>query len=342
MTAAYSNDDQEHGVPAAVPAPEPGPADPYPVLAEQVLDRPGRRLLRYWRDPQTLPAVPPGAALVFRMESDSEVFQNTHLTGYEEAVLDATAVSVVQMRPRSVSAEILLTTRNQALDIAVQVAFTVQVTDAVVVAAQGLTDVPSLLGHLLRQDSKLIGFRDRFDADDIVSARRAVSAFVLATYAQSPPQIRGLRLSHPRVEVSTPDAFRTHAVTLQDETWADVREQRRIDRNAGLMRTPEQMDAVAVTRGELSMADAANAQRERDDARLERIRVEVEAFMRSGAADRASVDVQALVSTFYERLTGQPAAAQLPAPEPFGQPAARLAGGAPLTFDEDDDDGAHG
>ena len=61
--------------------------------------------------------------------------------------------------------------------------------------------------------------------------------------------------------------------------------------------------------------------------------------MRSGAADRASIDVQALVSTFYGRLTGQPAAAQLPAPEPLGSPP-RLEGGNPLTFDEDADDEA--
>ena len=80
---------------------EPGPADPYPVLAEQALNRQAGGCCATGGT-ETLPAVPPGAALVFRMESNSEVFQNTHLTGYEEAVLDATAVSVVQMRPRSV------------------------------------------------------------------------------------------------------------------------------------------------------------------------------------------------------------------------------------------------
>jgi hypothetical protein len=342
MTAVYPGDEQERGAPPAVPSREPRTADPYPVLAEQALGRPGRRRWRYWRDPETLPAVPPGAVLVFRMESDAEVFENTHLSGYEEAVLDATSVSVVQMRPRSVPAEVLLTTRNQALDIAVQVTFTVQVVDAVAIAAQGLTDLPALLTHLLHQDAKLVSFQDRFDADDIVAARRAVTAFALATYAQSPPQIRGLRLSHPRVEVTTPDAVRTHAATLQDETWADTREQRRIDRNAGLMRTPEQMDAVAVTRGELSMADAARAQRERDDAQFERIRVEVEALMRSGAADRVPVDLQRLVGTFYERLSGQPPTAQLPPSESIGQHAVSVESGEPPVPNEDDDDGAHG
>lgn len=287
--------------------------DPYPLLDERRLTAPGRRRFRPWRDPATLPEVPPGAVLVFRTGESYEIVDGAHLHGTEEAVVDATAVSVVDRRTRQVPADLHLTSAGQAIDFLVRVTFSTQVVDPGEVVRQGLTHLASLLSDTLRQDADLVKFNDRFDVDDIRAARAAISAHVMSAYQQRPPRVDGMRIRFGSVHVFTPAELREQAMHVQDSGWAEAlealergRERDRLRHVAELMQSPETMRTAAVARGEMSMADAAQDAFDRQEKQINQLIEQVRAFTESGEADRDVVDRRHIQQTLDTLLTGSP------------------------------------
>jgi len=296
--------------------------DRYPLLDERTLPPAGRRRFRPWRDPATLPEVPPGAVLVLRTAERYEVIDGQHLRGTEDTLIDATAVSVVDRRARQVPADLHLTSAGQAIDFLVRVTFSTEVVDAGEVVRQGLTHLGAVLADALRQDADLVKFNDRFAVDDIRAARAAISAHVMSAYQQRPPRVDGMRIRFSSVHVLTPAELREQAIHLQDSGWAEAlealerdRERERLRHNAELMRSPETMRIAAVARGEITMADAAQDAFSRRETQIAQLMEQVRAFTETGEADRDVVDRRHIQYTLDTLLTGSPT--------PRAEPAAR-------------------
>jgi hypothetical protein len=296
----------------------------FPLIEEQSLPNPTRGWFRWWRDPATLPDVPPGAVLVFRAGDRFEVVDGDRLGGHEDVLLDATTVGVVDCRSNDVTAEVVITSRGQAIDFTAQVTFSVQVDDAAAVFRQGIKNLRATLTHLLRQDEQLVKFDDQFAIDQLVSARRAICAYVMSAYNQRPPRIDGVRVTFQSVTVAIPPKVRTHAESMQDKVWDLAKEgldqkaeEVRVVHVANLTRTPEAREILAIARGQLNISEAAQSAYQRREKQIEILLAEVKRMEENGEADRDSVDRQHLVAWLDRLLTGsEPPPAQLPRQTP--------------------------
>jgi hypothetical protein len=180
-------------------------AGAYPVLEERRLGPvPRRGLLGGRRDPLELPALDPGAVLVFEVEGQYRPpLTRRHLRGTEPDVVNAVAVSLVDVRARVVPVTLVIPTLRPGHDFVVRATFRCRVTDAAEVAQAGLTDVGSLLAEHLRQDRELfvLGGRET-DLEEVVEARARIHSRLRAYCMVAPPQLPGLEVVLATVDVS--------------------------------------------------------------------------------------------------------------------------------------------
>ena len=227
------------------------PAGEYPVLVERALVPVERRLFRPpWRDPAGLPAQVPGAVYVFEYDGRYQDPYSRRVTGFEPHVLEATAVSQVQLRDRLLTVRRWIPSADSEVSLIVAVTFRCLVTDPVSVAGGGVSDLESVLATHVSADRELGTLGRDVPPDRAADTLLRVEAQVRAHCAVNPPETRGIEAIVAAVEVhaagpyEAPDGSRYQPEFLgllagDDAATADLAD--RIA-SAGFARRPEPAD----------------------------------------------------------------------------------------------------
>ncbi|SDF57106.1 hypothetical protein SAMN05216553_102116 [Lentzea fradiae] len=244
--------------------------DNYPVCEERTLPAVKRRVFTKRRDVSELPPQNPGTVLVFEVGGRYEAFsERRHLTGAEEAVIDAVTVSVVDVRARLVDVELAIPSANPGNDFLVHVRFGCTVTDAEVVVASRLTNAAHVLREYLRRDRPLVELGCDYRIDELNEVRKLVNARVTAYCRLEQPRVPGLAVELSTVEVLTPGELRTHGGRMQEEAWEQQYTTLKLSGQRGsaeflrdmISQGPEMADAMALSRGEITAAQIAAQKR---------------------------------------------------------------------------------
>jgi hypothetical protein len=290
----------------------------FPVLSERGLKPVTRRFLRApRRDLEELPGVEPGTMLVFDVDGQYDAVDRRHLSGTEPYVLDAVAVSLVDMRPKVLPVDVQVPSASPADDFVIRSHFHCVVTKAALVARAGLTDVIDPLRTYLKQDRTLLALGANFGVDQLAIMRDEATSRVGAYCEVRPPRVPGMDVTLATVEVFTPHDLRTQEKRMRDERWEQRYtslklggERESVDQMAELLANPGQAQALAVARGDTTAGEAAtHAFAERTDMR-KNLQQLVEALRETGHLDRIPVDAKPLVDSLTESITGQPVSAQ--------------------------------
>ena len=170
---------------------------------------PRRGLLSGRRDLLELPGLDPGAVLVFEVDGEYRPpLARRHLRGTEPDVVNAVAVSLVDIRARVVPVTLLIPTLRPGRQFVVRATFRCRVTEPEEVAQAGITDVASLLTEHLRLDRELFVLggegdkRGDGDSEEVVEARARIHSRLRAYCMVAPPQLPGLEVVLATVDVS--------------------------------------------------------------------------------------------------------------------------------------------
>ena len=286
----------------------------YPVLEERILPAVPRKFLRSGRrELSQLPEWRIGSVFVFDTGRERIALrEHTHLTGAEDVVVDAVAVSVVDIRPRAVTAILTLPSASAADDFAVRATFRCQVTDPAVAAGYGSFDVASQLERHLKRDRKLLGLGASHSIENIAEIRDLVEARVEAYWEYHPLQVPGMTVAFAATSVLTPDELRAHEQLMRDEKWRQklarltssgedeqIKRMRELvtDGSAGLT-------ALGLARREIHPVDAVRDAREDEERARSYLTAAVELLQKTGHMDYVGLDANGVVRTWYEQLTG--------------------------------------
>lgn len=288
---------------------------PYPVLEERPLPAVPRRFMRgARRDLAQLPEQRLGCLLVFHVGHQQVALrEHVHLTGAEEIVVDAVAVSVIDMRPRAFTAELALPSASPADDFTIRATFRCEVSRPEIAAGHGAFDLAGQLERHLRQDRKLLGLGASHDVEQIAVIRDLVEARAEAYWEYHPFVVPGLAVTFTSADVLTPAELRSHKQRMRDERWRQdfdklttSGEDAQIDRMRVLVADGSSaLTALGLARKEIHVNDAVRDAR--DDE--ERVRVHLSEAVRlmqeSGRLDYMGIDAAGLVNAWYEQLTGE-------------------------------------
>lgn len=191
----------------------------YPIVHQRTLDAAARRnrFRRRERSDVDLPRAEAHQVLVYRVNGQY-VLDNARLRGHDEEVVDATAVSVVDMTRDAPVLVQLAVPSCEASDFVVQVVFAATVIDPVQVVREGVRAVVSLENYL-RSHHKLFELGLSYVMRDINEVRRDMNAQITAFTTVRQPRIPGLAVRMASVQVSTPDELRAHAEKLRRQKW---------------------------------------------------------------------------------------------------------------------------
>ncbi len=315
---------------------------PFPVIEEKSLPHvPGRFFVR--RDPSVLPQARPGTVLVFRHGSRYEAFSEAHhLTGKEEPVVDATEVSLVDLRPRIFTLYLPLPSQNAADDFTIRVSFRARVTDAERVAAQGPVDMTSLLASYLSSHAPLTRLGAEHSVAQIADVRDLVSSQIEAYCELNPIDMPGLDVKLDTVGVVTPHELRSHERQMRDERWNQHLQELQsegIGKKAAwnqefVDRGSRALTALGLAAGETTASEAISNAREDERHMQERIAEVFRSLHKQGQFDLVDIDASQLAHVVLEKLTGQ----SIPTSRmvPNGHDHAQLDG--PSSADDDEDD----
>jgi hypothetical protein len=282
----------------------------YPVMEERILARAGRRMLARTRDLSELPTQRPGSVLVFEVGSGYIAFtERRHLAGREELVVNAVSVSVVDVRPRTVTVQLAIPSSNPADDFIVLADFGCRVDEPEAVVAAGLRDVSATLRQYLRQDTSLNQLAARRSVEQINEVRMEVAARIEAYYRLRAPRIAGMSVGLLDVRVVTPKDLATHERKMRDTRWQqrhEALEHRGEDRNAERMRGyfeggATSVAGLAAARGELNLSQAT----EREYAALQSKREDLIKLWESlpeAYRDTVAVDAQRIVDSVFDQI----------------------------------------
>jgi hypothetical protein len=282
----------------------------YPVLEEKALGRAGRRWLAKARDLSELPAQEPGTVLVFEVGSGHLAFtERRHLAGREDLVVNAISVSLVDVRPRGVTVQVAIPSRDPADDFIVLVDFQCRVEDPEAVVAAGLRDVSATLRHYLRQDAALSQLAAGRSIEQINEVRPEVTARIEAYYRLRAPRVSGMAIQLLNVRVVTPKDLASHERKMRDERWRQRHEELEHvgeDRNIARMRGyvdggPDAMISLGLARGEIDI----NRTIEREHAALQGKRQDLLKLWESlpeAYRDTVAVDAQRIVDSVFDQI----------------------------------------
>ena len=285
----------------------------YPVVLERVLPPPQRRLFGARRDLAELPTADPGTVLVFRVGKRYETPRaDGHLTGTEPNVVRASAVSVVDVRPRLLHADLTLHCASPADDFVTQVGFRCRVSRPETVASGGLTDVRPMLAGYLEEDRTLQQVVTDLDVEQVNDARRLVDARIWARWELDPFTLDGLDISLVGVDVLTPDDLRSQSRKLRDERWRRqvdeqtyAREDENVQRLAEhLAKGEQQVTALGIAHGDVNIAHVLEWLRESDLRRDTQLMEMAKLMAKEGHFDRIPVDGMSIVEAFMKRIVG--------------------------------------
>lgn len=288
----------------------------FPVLQEKALPYIPRRLFKgARRDLSELPQLGPGSVLVFRHGARYEAFrEDKHLTGAEEAVVDATAVFLVDVRTRRFTIWVPLPSASPADDFTVRVSFNARVVDPQKAAAEGPINVKNFLTAYLEQDARLSKLGSSHPVEAIDTVRDLVVSRIQAYCEINPIDLPALAIGLASAKVLTPRELRDYERVKRDEIRNQTIKQlqaagedARIARIKALIEEgPGALTALGVERGETSVNQAIENAREDEQRREEKIAEVLRIFEKTGALDYVDVDPTQMVNAYLEKLTGQP------------------------------------
>jgi hypothetical protein len=177
--------------------------DNYPVIEERALppiER--RRMFRLpWRDPASLPGQAPGTVYVFEYDGCYQDPYSRRVSGSEAHVVDATAVSLIQLRDRLVTVRRSMPSARAGVNLVVSVAFRCVVFDPVVVANGGLTDLDSVLATHVASDRELATLGRAVRPERAADAVLRIEAQMRAHCTVNPADVKGVECVVAAVEV---------------------------------------------------------------------------------------------------------------------------------------------
>jgi hypothetical protein len=284
----------------------------YPVIHEQRLDPAQRRLFSRQRAETELPRAEPGTVLVFEVESGHVAHtERRHLTGREDLVVSAVSVSLIDVRPRSVSVPLAIPSRSAADEFKVVVEFSCCVEDAEAVAAAGWRDLVEPLRTYLSQDAQLRQLGAGSRVEDINDVREDVVARVRAYCTLRAPRLAGMAIRLAAVSVLTPEDLSQHAKSMRDTGWRhaqQVLENDFEDRDAARLqgyfeRGPHAVAGLAASRRQLNLAEAAD----REYQQLERKRADLLRLFESlpeAYRDTVAIDADRIITSVFDQIIG--------------------------------------
>ena len=180
---------------------------PYPIVTEQALDpTPKRGVLGLGQRTRTVAELPRAAAhhrLVYRVPGGHYVMEDQAHRLSDDAVINATSVSVVDMRPDAEAVVELRMPSADASEFLVRVTFVCTVADPVAVVRNGV-NAAAVLDAYLKGYRKLYEIGLDFATADVNEVRRTMNAHLTAHSRLRPPQVLGMTARLTSVEVTTP------------------------------------------------------------------------------------------------------------------------------------------
>jgi hypothetical protein len=292
----------------------PNPTTPYPVVEERSLDPAVRGLLGRSRDPGQLPRHLPGTVPVFEIADGYVAFQERrHLGRREDLVINAISVSVVDIRPKTVTVSLQLPSRSAADEFVLLVDFRCVVQDPEVVAAAGLRDVSEQLRHYLRRDVSLTQLGVGYSVEDINVVRDVLSSRVDAYTRLRAPHIDGMTVMLAGVRVVTPKDLANYERDMRDVRWGQNKAElvnAGEDRNAERLRPyieggPNALATLALARGELNLENAVDRGHQSAEDKRKQL-MEILKTMPEEEWHTIAVDSQRIVSSLVDELIGSP------------------------------------
>ncbi|MFI6822964.1 hypothetical protein ACIBJE_18695 [Micromonospora sp. NPDC050187] len=238
----------------------------YPVLMEKNLPPAPRRLFGARRRSVTdLPALPPGAVYVFRVNGQQRLYGDRHLDHSDDVVVEASAVSVVQRRAAIQQCVLAIPSMSAADEFTVVVSFRCQVIGPEAVAEAGLADLVTVLTNHLWQDRELKNLGLQYRIEDINEVRRQADARVTAYCHLVPPSVPGMDVALSSVVVHPSADLRAQRRRVRDKEWdqevsrLDVAWQNgEVERYASILSAgPVYADALGVSRNEINVGQVA-------------------------------------------------------------------------------------
>jgi hypothetical protein len=287
-------------------------SSPYPVLEERPLARAGRRVISRSRDLTELPKQQPGTVLVFEVGSGYLAFtERRHLAGREDLVVNAVSVSLVDVRPQTLTVQLNLPSSDPSDEFIVLVDFYCAVVEPEQVAAAGLRDLTGTLRHYLRQDPALVQLATTRSIRQINDVRLEITSRIEAYYRLRAPRIVGMKVELLNMRVVTPRDLADHVRRMRDERWRQDHEglvHDGEDRNAGRMREYFEGGATAVAglaaaRGELDLNQATQREYEVMQNKRHEL-IELWKSLPEAYQDTVAVDAQRIVDSVFDQILG--------------------------------------
>ena len=187
----------------------------YPVIEERALPHIERRraFRAPRRDPADLPPQAPGTVYVFEYDGCYQDPYSRRVTGTEPHVVDATAVSLVQLRDRLVTVRRSMPSARVGVNLVVAVTFRCVVTDPVAVASGGLTDLNSVLATHVATDRELATLGRIVRPERAADAVLRLEAQLRAHCTVNPADIRGVECVVAAIEVHAEETAGISVVT---------------------------------------------------------------------------------------------------------------------------------
>ena len=284
----------------------------YPVVSETPWGPARRKLLGKSRESGELPTLEPGTVLVFDTPTGLLAMQERrHLGGREDIVVNSVAVSVVDVRPRSITVPVRVPSSSPADDFTILVEFRCTVDAPEVVAATGCRDVIPLLRSQLLVDRELGNVGIAYPVAQINQVRDVANRRVRAACELRPPRLEGMTVRLVGVQVTSPKDLVDYARKMRDEQWdQDLNSLRGAgeDNEAARLKKvfedgPAAVAAMALKRGELNLEEAT--QREYADARAKREQL-INLFnsLPEAYRDTMAIDADRIINSVFDGLLG--------------------------------------
>ncbi len=274
----------------------------YPVLSEHILSTvPGT----WWskrRRREDVPPLPPGAVHVFRVGGNYRTFpEGMVFDPAHPDVLDASSVSLVDVRARLVEVERPLPSVSEADNFTLRASFTCQVTDPVVVARQGIIDVTTPLRAYLMADADLPRVSAGHRVEEINAVRTEAGHRMAAYSTIVAPRVAGMSVEYVTTEVHASDDLRDWEQTLRDERRSrELRRGKRDFEAQDTMRIAEllsqgsdHVDAFGIAREEIDLTEvAARIHRSTEEETARRRQAEVTAQAHAQALETGDAQMR--------------------------------------------------
>jgi hypothetical protein len=175
---------------------------PYPVVAEVLLPAVERAWYRRRRrEPTDIPLPRPGSVYVFRGYGAYAIWDGQHIDYTDEVVVNASSVSLVDVRPRQLPIDIVIPSALPNEDFTVRSTFRCRVASPAAVAEAGLTDLDVVLASHLASDDELGSVGRAHDVSRAHRVRQLADVRIRALCAVAPPDVPGMDLTLVQVEV---------------------------------------------------------------------------------------------------------------------------------------------